>query len=375
LGSSHRNGFLLGLAALGLATVVEAQGFLVTGRALHVSGGDSTALRGEWVVLHRVGPEGGAPVDSQRTTRTGHYTLSAPVLDPQATYLVSVRYAGINYFGEAFRPSGAALDSMPTMLVYDTSSTSPPIELLERHVILRAAAEAGGRRGIELLVIANRGDETRIAPDTSRPVWQLRLPPNAASLEFGAGELSDQAITQRGDTLGVLAALPPGERQFMVGYLVPPAVRELAIPVDQVTGRLSVLVEDADAEVEGPGVTFRDWEELEGIRFRRFGADSVAPGTPVTVRFAAPRGVGFDPLWIVVPLVSLALAGGLGWWWRRHRSRPPAAPAGDDPQRLAAEIAALDRQFAGRESDDYRRRRAELKARLAAALAHRGGSR
>jgi hypothetical protein len=365
---------LLGLAALGLATVVEAQGFRVTGRALHVAGGDSTALRGEWAVLHRVGAEGGAPVDSQRTTRTGRYTLTAPTLDSVATYLVSVRFAGINYFGEAFRASGAAVDSMPVMLVYDTSSTSPPIELVERHVIIRSDAEAGGRRAIELIVITNRGDRTRVAPDTSRPVWQVALPENAANLEFGAGELNDQAIIQRGDTLGVLAALPPGERQFLVGYLVPPDVRELLIPIDQFVERLSVLVEDTDAEVVGVGVTFRDWEELEGVRFRRFAADSVGAGTPVSVRFAPPSSRPFDPLWIVVPLVSLMLLGGVGWWWRGHRGRLPVRATSEDPERLAAQISALDARFAGRETDDYRRHRAELKARLKAALARRGGS-
>lgn len=375
MASSRRKGLLLGLAALGLATGVEAQGFSVTGRAVRAAGPDTTALRGEWVVLHRIGGEGGAPVDSQRTSRTGRYTLRAPTRDSLANYLVSVRYAGINYFGEAFRAPGGALDSTPALLVYDTSSTSPPIDLVERHLIIRSGAESGGRRAIELIVIANRGDRTRTAPDTSRSVWQVALPRDAVSLEFGAGDLSDQAIRQRGDTLEVLAALPPGVRQFLVGYLVPPEVRELAIPIDQFTERLSVLVEDTDAAVAGPGVTLREWEELEGVRFRRFAADDVAAGTPVTVRFAAPSGAPFDPLWIVVPLVWLALLGGLGWWWRRQRDRPAAPAAADDPTRLAAEIAALDAQFADCESDDYRHRRAELKARLTAALARRGGSR
>jgi hypothetical protein len=303
----------------------------------------------------------------------GRYTLRAPTRDTVANYLVSVRYTGINYFGEAFRAPSGSVDSMPTLLVYDTSSTSPPIELAERHVIIRSGAEAGGRRGIELIVIANRGNRTRITADTNGYVWRMTLPRDAVNLEFGAGDLSDQAIRQRGDTLEVVAALPPGVRQFLIGYLVPPDVRRLTIPIDQSTERLSVLVEDAGADVRGAGVTFRDWEELEGVRFRRFGAEDVAAGAPVTVRFAA-HGVPFDPLWVLVPLVSLAMLGGLAWWWRQHGNRP-ARPAGDDPTRLAAEIAALDRQFAGRENDDYRRRRAELKAQLAAALARRGGSR
>ncbi len=372
MASSLRSGLLLGLAALGLATVVEAQGFRVTGRAVHVAGSDTTALAGEWAVLHQIGPEGGAAVDSQRTNRAGRYVLRAPALDTTASYLVSVHYGGINYFGNAFRASGAVVDSVGTVIVYDTSPTGPPIELVERHVILSSGADAAGRRAIELIVIANRGSRTRIAPDTSHPVWQVALPRDAANLEFGAGDLSDQAVVQRGDTLAVLAPIPPGERQFLVGYVVPWRLRELAIPVDQFTGRLSVLVEDSDAEVTGRGVTFRDWQDLEGVRFRRFGADSVAPGPPVVVRLAGLPGSPVDPLWIVVPLVTLALVAGFAWWWR-HQSDRALPPAADDPEALAREIVALDAQFAGRETDEYRRRRAELKARLTAALARRGG--
>ena len=55
-------------------------------------------------------------------------------------------------------------------------------------------------------------------------------------------------------------------------------------------------------------------------------------------------------------------------WWRRSAG---GLPATDDPTSLAAEIAALDAAWNGREDAEYERRRAELKRRLEAALASR----
>ena len=72
------------------------------GRVVHVRGADSTAVAGEWAVLHRVGLASGEPIDSVPTDRRGRYRVSAPERDTLATYLVSVRYLGIAYFTEAF---------------------------------------------------------------------------------------------------------------------------------------------------------------------------------------------------------------------------------------------------------------------------------
>jgi hypothetical protein len=71
----------------------------------------------------------------------------------------------------------------------------------------------------------------------------------------------------------------------------------------------------------------------------------------------------------VVPLTALLMAVGIVVWWRRSGGRLVVT---DDPSVLAAEIAALDAACKGREDADYRRRRAELKQRLEAALASRG---
>jgi hypothetical protein len=305
---------------------------------VHVAGGDTTALPGAWAVLHQVGLQEGAPVDSVRTDRSGRYAVGAPSRDTAVSYLVSAQYHGIAYFTEAFAGRAQPPDTFATLVVYDTSSTSPPITLFERHVIVRFGDSDGSRRVVELLVLHNAGDRTRIPPDTGRPVWRLTLPQEA----------------------------------LLVGYLVPASVGTLEFPVDQDVGRLHVLLEDSAAVVEAP-LEPRGWENLEGAPFRRFTADGVTAGGEVVVRFG--RGTGVPEslvLWIVVPVAALALGVGLWRWWRDMGIDTGTARA-DEPERLAAEIATLDARAAGRQDEEYRVRRAELKARLTEALARREG--
>jgi hypothetical protein len=307
----------------------------------------------------------GEAIDSVRTDRRGRYQVSAPGRDTLATYLVSVRHDGIAYFTEPLSGATELPESFPTLAVYDTSSTAP-VELLERHVIIRPAAPDGTRRMVELVVLANHGYQTRIAGDTARPVWQLELPAGAGELEFGAGDVSEMALSFEDGRLRLVAPLPPGERQMLVGYLIPSTVRDLTIPVDQPTTRFHVLLEDSAAVAVG-ALTPRGWEDLEGIAFRRFTGDSLPPGAPIVVRFPEPAGQRTDiALWLIVPAVALVLAITLVRWVRRSPAAEPQAQ--DRPGDLAAQIAALDAQYAGREDQNYRRNRAELKARLTVAL-------
>jgi hypothetical protein len=308
-----------------------------------------------------------------RTDRAGRYRLRAPSRDTTASYLVSVQHHGIAYFTEPLAGRLTPPDTLGTLVVYDTSSTSPPITLLERHVIVRSGDADGSRRIVELLVLRNTGERTRIPADAGDPVWELTLPREATQLEFGAGDVSERAVAHRGDRLEVAAAVPPGERQLLVGYLVPASRATLRLPLDQDVGRIHVLLEDSSAAVEAP-LEPRGWERLEGAPFRRFTAETVTAGGEVVIRF--DRGGGIPEglvLWIVVPVAALVLGAGLWWWWR-GTGGAPSAVAEDDPERLAAEIAALDAAAAGRQDEAYRARRAQLKARLTAALTRGPGA-
>ena len=123
--------------ALSLASVVQAQGFRVSGTVVHVSAADTIPVPGQWVVLHGITVRGGAPLDSVRLNDRGGFTFRPAIFDSLASYLVSVEYQGIGYFSEPFAPASGAAERLPPLAVYDTSSLGPPIQLAERHVFVR----------------------------------------------------------------------------------------------------------------------------------------------------------------------------------------------------------------------------------------------
>lgn len=337
----------------------------MVGTVVRGVGADTVPLTEHWAVLHQVTPLGGGPVDSARTDRLGRYRLAAEGADTTARYVVSVGFGGIAYFTEPLRFPAVRADTAAPLIVYDTSSTAPAIRLAQRHMVVRDREPDGSRRVIELLVLANDGTRTRISPDSTRPVWVGRLPAGAIRFDMGESDMDERAVLKRGDTLSVIAPIPPGERQLLVSYVLPASARTLVIPFDQPVERVSLMLEDTAATVDGGALTLRGFEELDELVVRRFGGADVATGSPVVVRFSS---VPFAPTalwWLVVPVAAVAMAAALIRWWRRTAP----ARAADDPEVLAAQIAALDAQFETGATDEYRRRRAELKRRLHAVLA------
>jgi len=339
-----------------------------------VTPSDSVALPGRIVALHRIRAELGEQVDSVSTDGAGRYGFRISAPDTSDGYFVGVEHDGIGYFSAVLRVTPRGIDTVPPIVVYDTSYTQPDIFLQDRHVIVRSAGPDGTRQVIELLALANRGRFTRIAGDTSTPVWHGALPPGAFQLEVGQSEVGARAVYRRGDSIAVAAPIPPGEKQILISYLVPGSMAYLALPVDQPIVRMSVLLEDTTATISSGQMELRGMEEVGDAWFNRYEAAAVPPSTLVAVRFETPSvSPGAIVKWLVVGVAALALAASLWRWTRSHRAAKPHIA---DSQALAAQIAALDVAFESRRgeiSDDetaaYRARRAELKARLSEALA------
>ncbi len=369
-GSSLRSALTLALLALAVATALDAQGFRVDGRVLRVAEGDTTGVPGAWVVLHEVTLTTGGPVDSQRTDISGRYRLRAATLDSAANYLVSAEHLGIGYFSRPIPPESLPTGELAPLLVYDTSATTPSIRTAERHVLVRAPGADGQRRVVELFVLANRGQMVRLASDSATPVWQATVPATAQQVELGMSDLAADAIEIEGGHVRVFAPIVPGERELLIGYLLPAGIAEVQVRVDRPVDAMSVLLGDSTAVLTESGLSLRGVEELEGQPLRRYGGDSIPAGEVLRIRF--PTGAAPLPvLWIVVPLAALAMVAGAVLVLRRSGTVVVAVEEGADPAVLAAEIAALDAEWKGREDDEYRRRRDVMKARLAAALAAR----
>jgi hypothetical protein len=336
---------------------------------------DSSPVRGARVVLHQVGQQRQGPIDSTRSDTRGRFSF---VFRPDTTafYLLSSNRAGIEYFSPPVATDRERADTGIRIVVYDTSTTIP-VSLESRHLVLARPGEDGSRSVLDLVILRNAGRLTRVAPDTMRPSWSAALPLGTTGLKVSEGDISPDAVSRRGDSLFVTAPIPPGEKQLAVQYQVLPGREVVELPVDQPGVRVNVLAEEPEVRVIGGGLAPADSQVIEGRSFRRWTGVVPAAGD---IRLTLP-GAGIAPRWILAALVAgLGLSLGAAGWYLLSRSKGSMMRIRSDE--LLDAIAALDARYLGRENEtpapewsSYRKERARLKAELESSLAAGGWSR
>jgi hypothetical protein len=357
------------LALLALAAP-QAERVTLTGRVFRLVGRDTVGAPGAKVLLHRVMPSRQGPIDSVISGPDGTFRFK---FHPEggALYLTSARWAGIEYFAPPIVNDRRTPAEFVLLAVADTSSKAPVV-LASRHLVIGAPAADGTRSVIELLMLDNRGPDTRVGHDSTAATWIAVLPPGIARVQLGDTDFATDVVELQGDTLRVRAPLPPGQRQITVQYQLPAGIRRWAIPVDDSVAAMNLLIEESTAKVSGP-LRSGAVETIEGRRYLRW--QGAAPRAAVVAIAFEQTGV---PDW-VLPLLVALLATGLvaAWLVVRRRggpspttrvvgeSRPSLAP---ETEALLARIAALDAEHSGgpsRHSPEiwhrYLRTRAQLK--------------
>ena len=357
---------LLLLPVFPVLPILHAQTIRAEGRVLKA---DSTPAGGISVALHRVGRVLQGTLDSTRTDRRGRFRFEF-TRDTTALYLLSARYSGIEYFSPPVHTNPELPDTAIRIVVYDTSSTAP-IVLTGRDLVITRPAEDGSRSVLDLLALRNEGRSTRTSPDSQRPSWRGRLPRGTVGLQLVEGDLSPDAVSRRGDSLIVTAPLPPGEKLITVQYLLPSARRILELAFAEAVPVANVLVEEKDVVVGGGTLAFADSQIFQGRSLRRWTGAIPAGGV---VRISLP-GFSHDARRLLVALVGLLVVGlGVTAWFslRRGDHGQPAMP----PAQLIDRIAMLDARYLGRQGETpadewsfYGTERARLKAQLEASLA------
>ncbi len=344
-----------------------------------VRGSQAEPLAGTMVVLHRIGRSVQGPLDSMATDRRGRFTFRFRP-DSASLYIVTARYQGIEYFSNPVATTPATADTGLALQVFDTSA-SAPVHTEARHIVIAKPGADGTRTVVELIVVDNPGERTRVARDSQSSTWHALIPPQAAGFSAEDGDLSAGAVDRNRDSILVLAPLAPGERQISVQYHLPANAGHLVYPFDERVSGVNVLVEEPDATVRGGNLQPTDSVTvIQGRPFRHFNGvvdsgDVVLVTVPVPFRLA--RG------WLVVPVALLAVAVIVTLVRVFRAPAPPSVAAPDAPGAAAAalvgDLAALDDQLArldldaGAERARLQRRREELKRELAEALARSGG--
>lgn len=323
------------------------------------------------MVVHRIGRSSQGPIDTIRSDTRGRFRV-ALVPDTAALYLLSVRYQGIEYFSAPVRADPRRPDTALALLVADTSSTAP-VGLAERTLLIGRPDASGSRTVLDWLVLVNRGERTRVAPDALRPSWGSALPEAARDVglaELPLGQFSPDAVTFRGDSVLVFAPISPGRKELILQYRIPGRLRRFVAPTPAADS-VFVLLEDPDARVDRPPLVRGGGQSLEGRTFSRW-SGGLGSESSLTISFPAP---GPSPGLLLAGLLALAGLGFLALGLRRLRPRAGWAE-GPNPVALADAIARLDLEVeeAGPALSEaarlrYGEERARLQALLARALA------
>jgi len=328
------------------------------------------------VVLHRIDQLEQGQLDSLPLGPEGTFSFPLPsVPDPggDQIYFASVRHHGVLYFGTAVTRA-AQLDSTYLIQTWDTLVVSDPagldLPVSIRNVFLEPEGEQW--RATDLIQVVNTGERTLVNQEGTA-VWSYPLPERATLPTMGGDAIpgSTEFVDGR---LRAYAALPPGERVFVMRYLVPDPFVNLPLPGE--TQVLEVLVREPAPRIEAPGLEGGLPVELEeGSTYRRFSGSELSDTRIQLLEGEESRSL---PLaWIVVGL-ALLLASVALWavMDRPSRDPEPVAAAADEVgerKALLREIALLDREFEARgdptpeERATYRNRRRVLLDRLSSA--------
>jgi hypothetical protein len=352
----------------------------VDGRVTTGAREGTTPVRGQWVVLHRVGRDHAGPLDSTRTGADGKYHFAYKATgDSTALYFVSTTYDGVAYFTSPLRDAAVGGDDA-ALTVFDTTSGPVPIHVGGRHLVIGSPNANGNRPVGEVFDLQNDSTVTVVARDGRIPVWTTHIPALAVNFELNArGDLTNDAITRNGSTIGVLVPISPGIRQVAFTYELPQKAFPLTMPLETPTGVFEVLVQEPTAHVLGIPMRETAAQAVEGRTFRRFLAQDLAATAVVRVDVPRVIGAGREKVYIGVATAMLAaMAAALVLTARRSFAggrRARVVPVVERrSEALLRDIAVLDAEFERGGGDPSRRdayeaRRNVLKTELTAALA------
>jgi hypothetical protein len=372
------------LLAVGAAEA-HAQGqaagraFIAEGRVSRpAEGGRPTPVRGQWVVLHRVGSDRAAPLDSVRSRADGSFRFRyRPFGARDALYFVSATYNGIAYFSPPLR-SDSVSGGDADVLVFDTTTDTSTLRLQGRHFVL-GAPRGKQREVVEVFEIENEGVRTVVARDSTAAIWSIALPQAATGAAVSQGDISAGAVNIVSGRAEIFAPISPGVRQLVLTYSVATDAFPFSHPLGRATSVLEVLLEEPRAHVDGAQLREVASATIESRVFRRFLAQDVPASAAIRVSAPAPAAQNPAAMRVLAVVLALGMLGAFGVWALRRRNRQPVGvmrPA-SQADLLIAQLATLDASFERQQMtagdataarQDYERERARLKERIAAAL-------
>lgn len=379
---------LVALTALAVwvwsASVVEAQEqqLVVEGQVVNGTLGVSN-VAGLVVVLHEDTLTAHTDVETI-TDDAGNFRFDGVVLDPMASYGVSVNYQGALYGMDVDSSTG----SLVSLRIYDATESEDIITVSSSSVLFAAANKSTQTiSALEIIKIVNGSDRTYVPGPEPMNLLRFGLPPGARGLQvdtalFGA----DYAQVDRGFAL--LASVPPGEHEVMFAYEFPYSGDETTFTKSFRYGaaNLRILAPVGELIISGDQVGALDTVIIGGRSYQLIEATSLPKGEEISLTLEGLperslieglsqqiKTVRFEyTVPVIFGLLMLAI---IGYVLMKRAKEGHAMPATSSDESISYQerqavrqmIANLEQGFkAGSvNKDDYRRRRKVLEMRLA----------
>ncbi|MEN8143991.1 MAG: hypothetical protein ABFS14_03490 [Gemmatimonadota bacterium] len=300
------------LLALVPADLQAAQSADISLEGLVVSGSDSVPRAAIDVELHRITADSGGAVDETVSGADGSFLLSITRQEDSGAVLLGVaRHLGISYFGPAVH-SGADPPSPYVIQVFDTTAVASPqaADLVARRIVVTPGVDAEGRMSVaEVLDVRGPQDRALVRMGPGEPVWETVLPAGATAFAALPGAVPVEALSRRGDTLAVAAALTPMGLRIGFRYLVPGG--PLRLPTPQAAAEFVVLVDESLGAADIPGfrrVSQGVAADSPGSSMARFARADVPSGSPVEIVINPRSAPGRTNAWVWLGLGALLIA-------------------------------------------------------------------
>jgi hypothetical protein len=247
-------------------------------------------VRGDWVVLHRVGPDSAGPIDSVRSDSRGRYSFKYERTgSADAVYFVSASHDGIAYFTSPLA-QGKVSGNDGEIAVFDTTS-GPVVMSLRGHHVVVSAADANARRAVvEVYDFSNDSTLTRVAAgqQPGDATWQTHIAPDISDFKVSQGDISAAAVSYANGVVSVFAPIAPGIKQLSFSYSLPANSFPLKLPLESETGVYEVLIEEKAGSVTGPNLKEVDPVSVDERNFRRFLASDMPQNSVAVIDLPAP---------------------------------------------------------------------------------------
>lgn len=356
---------------LALPLAAQSPTVSVSGRVVRVDRGDTLIAAGAEVTLHHVSVSAaGQAIDSVRADRNGQYRF---LLSPDSgIYLVSARWSGIEYFAPPI-PAETMDQPVEVLIAVVDGTTEVTVTLIARQIIVTAPTPDGTREVVDAFTFGVDGTQARVPTKKGTATWRILLPAGALDPRVGDSDFAEDAFERMGDTLALMAGIPPGRHVLLIGYRIPKGLSSFSLPALDRADTLTVMAEEGGLKPVG-FVRIRK-DTIEGRTFSEWSGEAGAADVILQLPWD-----GAMPSWFVGTLAALM---GLGMTLAvaatlRRNPRHLGTPAADPVSTRAVSsgttvildrIAALDQQLntvdpATAEWNEFLRERTRLKQEL-----------